>query len=438
MVDVILLIAVLVEVAFASYCIATRSNQGRVRNYLRVGALAAFVLLALAFVIQWGLRWYGLALLLLIWAILGVVGLVRNQESGREFQTGAAVRQAVGTLLLVFLVSIPALIFPQYQLPKPTGSHQVATVTYTYIDPSRVDTFSKTGENRAVTVEFWYPQAASGKYPLVVFSHGSFGTRTSNTSTFLNLASNGYVVCSIDHPHQSLLARGANGRMVTIDPGFVQSVVNANAGKYDEVTDFQLETEWMKPRIADIHFVLNTVLADARGASSDPVYQIIDTEKIGLIGHSLGAESAAQVARERNDVKAVVNLDADLHGEYVDSGNGQYVPNQQLYPVPILTILSDTLVRLIDAVPNANTVIAVKHVTATAPDAYEIDLPGTDHMSMTDVPLMSPFLVWVINSSVPKAGGVEVDPYATLQTMNQDVLVFFNVYLKGQGTFSPQ
>ena len=107
-------------------------------------------------------------------------------------------------LLLVVIAVTPALIFPQYKLPKMTGKHEVATVNYTYTDQSRIETFTNTGENRKVNVEFWYPKDAGGKYPLVVFSHGAFGMKTSNTSTFMELASNGYVVCSIDHPYHSL------------------------------------------------------------------------------------------------------------------------------------------------------------------------------------------------------------------------------------------
>jgi hypothetical protein len=43
------------------------------------------------------------------------------------------------------------------------------------------------------------------------------------------------------------------------------------------------------------------------------------------MGHSLGGAASAEVARERNDVDAVINLDADLFGEYVDYANGKYV-----------------------------------------------------------------------------------------------------------------
>ena len=86
-------------------------------------------------------------------------------------------------------------------------------------------------------------------------------------------------------------------------------------------------------------------------------------------------------------------------------------------------------------VPDPNT-IAVKHIIATAPQAYEVHLAGTNHMSFTDLPLISPLLVNMINASVPKAGGQAEDPLATIEKMNNLVLKFFNVYLKGEGNFT--
>jgi predicted dienelactone hydrolase len=69
-------------------------------------------------------------------------------------------------------------------------------------------------------VEFWYPKDAEGTYPLVVFSHGTGSMKTSNTSTSVDLASNGYVVCSIDHPYHSLFTIGSDGKLITIDPSY--------------------------------------------------------------------------------------------------------------------------------------------------------------------------------------------------------------------------
>lgn len=432
---IILSVAILVEIAFAIYCITTRSSQEKARSYIRVGALVAFVLLTLTSVIQWSFRWYGLALLLLVWAVSGAWALLRRKVE-KDYRAMSIVGRAIGGVLLVFVLLAPALIFPQTKLPPPTGTHPIATVTYTYTDKSRIETFTNTGENREVNVEFWYPADGGGPYPLIVFSHGAFGIKVSNTSTFMNLASNGYVVCSIDHPYHAFFTLDAAGHRTIVDRSFLQEVVDINSGKYDEETIFKLQQEWMSLRIADINFVLDTILEQVKDNGSDAVYRQVDPNKIGLMGHSLGGESSAQVARERTDIGAVVNLDANLEGEYLAYVNGKYVMNDTVYPVPILTLLTSTTVRMIDAIPDADTVVAVRHVTATAPNAFEVDLPGTDHMSVTDLPLRSPFLVSLINASVPKGGGQEVTPYETVEEMNTLVLKFFNAYLKGEGNFT--
>jgi dienelactone hydrolase len=436
MTSIILMVAFVTEAAFATYCIITKSNQRRVRSFVRIGALAAFVLLTLVSAIQWSFRWYGLAVLLFVWAVLGTWALIAKRAEKKDYKAVFVVLRGIGTLLLVCLTIVPALVFRQTKLPPPTGAHPVATVNYTYTDLSRIETFTNTGENREVNVEFWYPADGGGPYPLIVFSHGAFGIKISNTSTFVDLASNGYVVCSIDHPYHSFFTIDATGHRTMVDRSFLQEVIDLNAGKYDEGTGFRLQKKWMNLRIADINFVLDMILEQVKDTGSGPVYQLIDPEKIGLMGHSLGGESSAQVARERNDIGAVVNLDANLEGEYSDYVDGKYVMNQEVYPVPLLTILTSTTVRMIDAIPDANTVVAVKHVTATAPNAFEVDLPGTDHMSVTDLPLISPFLVSLINASVPKGGGQEATPYATIEKMNDIVLKFFNAYLKSEGTFT--
>jgi len=431
----LLSIAFVIELVFAAYCIMTKSSQSRPRNFIRVSAFTAFVFLVLVSVIQWSFRWYGLALLLFLWGALGVRALTRKEER-QEYRAMPVVFKAIGTFLLIFLVLIPALIFPQHRLPRMTGVHKVATVNYTYTDMSRVETFTNTGENRSVNVEFWYPKDAGGKYPLVLFDHGSGGVKTSNTSTFMELASNGYVVCSIDHPYHSLFTKGSDGRLITADPAYLQEYMNLNNGNYTEEEKYKLQQKWMNLRTADIHFVLDTILAQSEDANSEAVYQLIDAEKIGLMGHSLGGESVAQVARERDDIDTVINLDADLGGEYLDYVDGKYVMNEAVYPVPILTIFSDDLVRLIDAIPDAEAVIAVKHVTATAPNAYEVHIKGANHMSLTDLSLTSPFLASMISSSVKHVGGETADSLSVIEKMNDIVLQIFDVYLKGEGNFT--
>jgi dienelactone hydrolase len=440
---VILIIAFVIEAAFATYCIITRSNQKKVRSFVRIGAFAAFVLLALVSLIHWNFTWYLLAALLLIWGILGGWWLLRKPVEKKGYKTLPTVLRAIGTLLLVVIAVVPALVFPQHPQPPVTGKHPVATALFTYTNQNQTETFTNTGEKRKVNVEFWYPADSTGgeTYPLVMFSHGSMGFKTQNTSTFLDLASNGYVVCSIDNPYIALFTRGSDGRMILQSPTFRKEFLDANNGKYDEATELQLEHQWMAVQTTDIKLVLNTILAAAQDPSSAAVYHLVDEGKIGLMGHSLGGESSAQVARERiasgqNDIDAVVNLDADLSGEAVDVVDGKRVLNATPYPVPILAILSDELTRRIAAIPNANDIIAVKHVVATAPHAYEIDFAGTNHLSLTDLALNSPLLTFLLNSSGPSVAGSDANPLASIEKLNATVLNFFNVFLKGEGSFS--
>lgn len=434
--QIILDIAVIIAWVFATYCLFTRANHWKLMNILSIVALAVFIILALVSVVQWSFRWYGLAVLLFIWAMLGVWALIRKKTETDTFDAKRVIRWAVRTMLLLVVVMIPALIFPQTQLPPPTGKHPVATVNYTYTDKSRIETFTNSSENREVNVEFWYPQDGGGPYPLVVFSHGTSAMKLSNYSTFMNLASNGYVVCSIDHPYMSLFTVDDKGHRAIINFSYLQQYTDFANGKDDAATMYKLEHEWMAIRIADINFVVDTILANANNSGSDSVYRLVDPTKIGLMGHSLGGESAAQVARQRTDISAVVNLDADLAGEYVDFVNGKTVLNNTVYPVPILNLLTDALALPIAKVSDAKDTIAVEHVTATDPNAFEVHLAGTNHFSVTDMPLISPTLVWLINTSVPAASGQSVDPYGTVEKMNDLILKFFNTYLKGYGNFT--
>lgn len=440
---IILIITFVIEVAFATYCIITKSNQKKVKSFIRIGAFAAFVLFILISVIQWSFTWYLLAVLLFFWAMLGVWSLIRKPVGVQIPKPFPTVLRAIGGLILVFIAVIPALLFPQHPQPRVTGKHPVATAMFSYINQNQTETFTNTGEKRKVNVEFWYPADSTGgqKYPLVVFSHGSMGMKTQNRSTFLDLASNGYVVCSIDNPYIALFTRGSDGRLVIQSPSIRQELYNLNSTKYDYATDLQIEHSWMAVQITDINFVLDTIFAYAQGSGSADVYRLVDVKKIGLMGHSLGGESSAQAARQRiasgkNDIGAVIDLDADPAGEYVGVVNGKPVLNNTPFPVPILIIVSDALAPGMAAVPNAADVIALKHVVATAPHAYEIDYPGTNHLSFTDLALSSPLLTSLLNGSFHAYNGPDADPFSTIEKLNATVLQFFNVYLKDEGSFS--
>jgi len=66
---IIFLMAVIVEAAFAAFCIITKSNHTRERSIIRIASFIGFVLLAVLPIIDWSLRYYALASLLLLLAM---------------------------------------------------------------------------------------------------------------------------------------------------------------------------------------------------------------------------------------------------------------------------------------------------------------------------------------------------------------------------------
>lgn len=433
---IILIIAVFIEVTFGVYCIATKSNQKRIRSLVRISAFVTFVIFTMVSVIQWSFRWILLASVLFIWTINGGVSLLRKKIDKKEYKAVPIVFKAIAMWLIIVISVTPVLIFPQHKLPEMTGKYKVNTVLYTYTDNNRIETFKDTGENRKVTFEFWYPSDGDGRYPLVVFSHGAFGISASNTSTYSELASNGYIVCSISHPYHSMYTIDTDGNFIMGDKSFRQEVIDVNNDVYNNETVYELEQKWLKVRTEDMNFVLDTIIKNAKAGSFDEVYQLVNTDKIGLIGHSLGGAAGVQLGRERDDIDGVINLDGDLLGECVGVVDGKYVVNKEIYSVPILGIYTDDMMKLYASITDSDFIIPKDLISATAPKAYEVYISGTNHMSLTDLPLFSPFLANMIMGSIKKIdGGQEADKYYVIERMNSIVLEFFDCYLKDEGSF---
>ena len=97
---IIIFIMAVIEVAFAIYSIKTKSDQKRNRSWMRIGVFVAFIILTLASVIQWSFRWKLLALVLLVWAITGVLTLIRNKEAKQEYRTARVLIKAISMWLI--------------------------------------------------------------------------------------------------------------------------------------------------------------------------------------------------------------------------------------------------------------------------------------------------------------------------------------------------
>ena len=251
-----LIIAIVVQVGYTIYCLLSKSRQTKVLFIIRIAALGILSLLLLIKVYEWGFRWILLFIVLSILAISSVFRLSLKFKE-KPFKKGKAIFKEIAGILLFTIAVSPGIIFPQYKLPPPTGEYDVTTTKYTYIDPNRLETYSNTVENREVNVEFWYPENVQGKFPLIVFSHGLCGIKNSNESTFINLASHGYVVCSIDHPYQSFYTVDDKGKLTIVSMSYLQEYSSLDNDKEANLKLFQ---KWMNIWVKDISFTIDTIL----------------------------------------------------------------------------------------------------------------------------------------------------------------------------------
>lgn len=121
--------------------------------------------------------------------------------------------------------TVKTQIPPMKPVPA-SGSYACETASYVWTDETREESFRNDGAFRQVAVQFWYPAAEKEeKFPLVVFSHGAFGYRMSNYSTYMELASNGYVVCSVEHPYHAIFSELEDGQIIMADKKFYKRCI---------------------------------------------------------------------------------------------------------------------------------------------------------------------------------------------------------------------
>lgn len=210
----------------------TNKRQTKVKHIIRIAAFGVFFLLLMTGIYWLGFRWVGLFILLSVSAFFSAIYLIRQPKPEKEFKGLATVFSCLGGCILLTFSILPGVVFPQSDPLVPTGPYTVGTTSVTLVDVARVDPFSQAGENRKLSVQFWYPNVdnGSGDFPLAVFSHGAFGYRGSNLSTFEELASNGYVVCSIDHSYHAFFAKHADGSTT-----FLKNIISWELDRRDAV-----------------------------------------------------------------------------------------------------------------------------------------------------------------------------------------------------------
>lgn len=444
---VFLLLLFVLEIVFSIYIIMegkSRKVWVQGRAFIRSIELICFFLFMLLPAVHYGFRFVLCASLLVIRLVFALIfWMCKRNGENKELKTGSIIWRLVGSLTLLFIAMIPAFVFTGYEGLDTTGQYQVKQAYAILVDESRTESFEADGTKREVPVYFYYPDTEAGEFPLVVFSHGAFGYYQSNTSTYMELASNGYVVASVEHPYHSFFTRDTDGKMVIVNKEFLKEVqcVNDDTASPDEAAEIYLK--WLTVRTADMNFVIDSIKSAWDGGrlgeewyvkgpeDKDEILKAVsmaDTRKIGVMGHSLGGASSVELGRIREDIGAVIDLDGTMLGEETILENGAIVFNEEPYPVPLLTIDNEehhrtSVERGIDYVNAA--------ILANAKDGRNTYFAGSGHMNFTDLPLFSPILAGLLGTG-------DIDSESCIRQTNEIVLQYYNYYLKDEGEITLQ
>ncbi|MBD0378724.1 alpha/beta hydrolase family protein [Paenibacillus sedimenti] len=374
--------------------------------------------------------------------------------------------------LLPFFLAISAalpILFPVFNIDSPSGPYSVGTVNYHWIDASREEILTDTPEDRReLLVQLWYPaqKADQGsakelyipeyrqigqplqkeygipaimtyylrhvqtnsfamaplstelaEYPLIVFSHGLPGARFTSTAQMEELASHGYLVAAIQHPYYA---------MTTVFP---DHRIAPKTNKLPSVIDMDGWDRLIEVWVKDAKFVLDQF---ERLDKQDPQGLLtgkINTDQIGMLGHSFGGAATIQTLYADQRLKAGINMDGTPFGKTIVNGLKQPFmqmkteveetsknaePNEQ--QLAKIGVNKQTYDKYKTEIPVRNRALFGNG------SGYEVTIRGIKHMSFTDYYLWSPGLRLM--------DGLRLSPKQARYVINRYVLAFFDTYLK--------
>lgn len=370
------------------------------------------------------------------------------------------IRPEIRTMLPILLVVLQLNLFncstifpviaPFSDLPEPTGPYSIATRSATWTDSSRDETFTAEMDNRKLVVQVWFPvserndadylpyiddpelrlpaiakqlrlprslidhfgevqthafETADGSdiqdaFPIVIFSHGLSGMRFQNSSIIEELVSHGYVVFAADHSYGANITIFDDGEPAEYRAG-KRRALNANFINTIDLTQIEILAN-------DLSFIINQIL-------EQPADQLLagipmNPERIGIMGHSLGGAAALTTLATDPRVDAAMILD------------GWYAP------VPDSIIASGLTKPLYhlgqkEWADKGNYERMDEMLMNSSGAVYKMLIPGTLHTDFTDMPLFTPFSLFIGYTRVQ-------DPLWLNQIMRDNTRTFFDVYLK--------
>lgn len=385
-------------------------------------------------------------------------------------------------LLILFFIGVNSS-YSQIQnteisLYIPTGEYIIGTTDVYLTDSSRIETLSrKKNDFRRIYIKIWYPADSiysiepekylenydtafllktfkplgingemlsnflniktnsyknipvshkEEKYPVLIFSQGFyFGFPELYTFYMENLASHGYIVCSITHPYEQPIVVFPDGDIALLRKKkcqlhFLQwklaDLMQFRQPKTDKKIKI-ITTNYLKRMknfdksldlwVDDTKFFVE-YLESIKNTDALIFSKLLDLENIGVFGQSFGGAVAGQLCLIDKRFKAGINIDCFQFGDVIEHDIG----------VPFM---------LIQSKQHPKWIIGNNYIYSqiTAP-FYSLLIFNSKHYATTDVSVL------LGNSDYSMEYIGEIDGFKTINTINKYILDFFNLYLKNK------
>ncbi len=362
-------------------------------------------------------------------------------------------------------------------LPTTTGAYQVGTDTFDWVDTSREDLLTADPhDHRELMVQAWYPidsgtgkatetyipataqgiekmmssmalgkpfadinqlntqafknsvlSSKESKYPIVLFSHG-LGCGSWNYQWLTReLASQGFIVFSIEHTHFSFGTEFDDGRFVPITPQFLTGIPNLKE------MDDAINQVWVK----DIQFVIRQLDTLNKSDQEHHFMNRLDLNKIAAVGHSFGGAAAARALQVEPMITSAINLDGAFVGLTGETGNMTkpfaFIAtefNEKVFKGQAEQPLPPGLdAKTLQDVKDTFQAFRTRYQQAVEGAAYDITIAGAAHMNFTDMPLLQPYLAGSPYAALQPAG---VNPDRIHKWTNSIILAFLEKTLNGK------
>lgn len=165
------------------------------------------------------------------------------------------------------------------------------------------------GFHADITTHAWLDaEPIDAALPVVVFSHGLSFPPTLYQSFFEDLASRGYAVLAVSHPHGALMIDYPDG--TTLDMTLWPQI------------DDEVQRQRMLAEAADVWAADLAAVVDALSAGELPIDFAVEASQIGLVGHSLGGTAAGKLAGRDERLSGVVVMEGDVRNVQDNEARG--------------------------------------------------------------------------------------------------------------------